>query len=281
MGTKLDCKQYHEDVLNKVRKLIQATQTQEESKESKKIPKPSLLIAYVGNDPASQAYMRGKIKDCESVGITVKQLEFKEDTTHKVASALKLETMFNQYHGVIFQLPVPEGYKADEILQSIKPNQDVDGLVDGTSFKPCTALGIVRLLKHSGIDIEGKHVVILGRSNLVGKPLMNLMVEQGATVTSCNSKTVDIKKYTTDADILVSATGKMHMITPNHIKAGAILIDVGITRGTDGKLHGDIHPDCYSKSSYYTTVPGGIGLVTRATLIENVIDSWNYSKYLI
>lgn len=138
MGTKLDCKQYHEDVLNKVRELIQATQTQEESKESKKIPKPSLLIAYVGNDPASQAYMRGKIKDCESVGIAVKQLEFKEDTTHKVASALKLETMFNQYHGVIFQLPVPEGYKADEILQSIKPNQDVDGLVAGTSFKPCT-----------------------------------------------------------------------------------------------------------------------------------------------
>lgn len=281
MGTKLDCKQYHEDVLNKARELIQATQTQEGSKESKKIPKPSLLIAYVGNDPASQTYMKGKIKDCESVGITVKQLEFKEDTTHKVASALKLETMFNQYHGVIFQLPVPEGYKADEILQSIKPNQDVDGLVDGTFFKPCTALGIVRLLKHSGIDIEGKHVVILGRSNLVGKPLMNLMVEQGATVTSCNSKTVDIKKYTTDADILVSATGKMHMITPNHIKDGAILIDVGITRGADDKLHGDIHPDCYSKSSYYTTVPGGIGLVTRATLIENVIDSWNYSKYLI
>lgn len=277
MGNQLDCKKYHSEVIESSHKYIEEILSTGEVKE-----RPKFLLSYIGNNPASQVYMRGKIKDCEAAGILVKQFEIKDETSRKAASSLKLEDMFHKYDGVILQLPLPCGYNSNEVLEAINPDKDIDGLVPGTKFKPCTALGVMRLLKKSNIDVQGKNVVILGRSKLVGRPLSDMMIEAGATTTVCNSKTKDIRKFTEIADIIVSATGQMNVVTPEIIKDGVVLIDVGITKcKEDEKLHGDIHPDCYEKSSYYTTVPGGIGLVTRATLIENIITSWDYYRKLI
>lgn len=277
MGSKIDCKKYHAERIESAAKKIDNYLNSNVNG-----IRPKFIIAYMGNDPASQVYMKGKINDCKLAGIDCKTLKIDEDISDSGAKALILNQIQAKRDAIILQLPLPNGRKADNIISAITPDTDVDGLVSGSRFKPCTALGVIKLLKANNIQIEGRHVVIVGRSNLVGKPTANLMIDNGATVTVCNSRTPNIGFHTRQADIIVSATGKADLITNNMIKDGVVLIDVGISRDNEtGKIKGDISTDCYEKSSYYTTVPGGIGLVTRATLIDNIIDAWEYHNWLV
>ena len=243
--------------------------------------KPVLRIVTVGNDPASAVYVERKKKACKQCGITceVSRLDANADGEQLLHAVTSKDTCTD---GVILQLPVPPDlseaayYVLDELSY---PRKDVDGLSyynrafwDNKCLgqKPCTALGIIALLKHYNIDLTGKHVAIIGRSDLVGKPLAAMMTAENATVTLCHSYTRNIETYTRMADIVVAAVGKPGFITSDMIKPGAVLIDVGINRLEDGTIVGDCTPDAYSKASAYTPVPGGVGPMTVAMLLHNL-----------
>ncbi|MGE5455562.1 MAG: bifunctional methylenetetrahydrofolate dehydrogenase/methenyltetrahydrofolate cyclohydrolase FolD [Ignavibacteriales bacterium] len=251
------------------------------------IIKPGLAVIQIGDDSASNIYINQKEKACNEVGITFKHYKFDKNDTEEMVINKIVELNNNQYiFGIIVQLPIPAGFNKHRIINTISPDKDVDGLTETSlgrlmggkeSFVSCTPAGIMYLLKSYDIDVARKHVVIIGRSELVGRPLMTLMLNNDATVTICHSKTINMDVITKQADILVVATGHKDLIKANMIKNSAIIIDVGINR-VDGKVYGDVdYEDVYSKVSYITPVPGGVGPMTVAMLLNNVIISYKKS----
>ena len=249
--------------------------------------KPGLAVIIVGTDPASKVYVNNKRKACEEIGYNSFVYELPSDTTEK--HLLDLIYYLNgqeAVHGILVQLPLPEHINEEKVIQAIKATKDVDAfhpqnvgkLMLGTpSFKPCTPAGVMELLKRSNVDITGKECVIVGRSNIVGKPMAMLLLQANGTVTVCHSKTKDLKEVCRRADILVVAIGKPKFITADMVKEGAVVIDVGINR-VDGKLCGDVDFDNIKEvASAITPVPGGCGPMTIAMLMQNTFEAALYA----
>lgn len=237
---------------------------------------PKLVVIQVGNDEASNIYVNSKKKACEEVGILFEHLKYEKPTFEELQNKIIELNNDNNTHGILIQLPLPNYLDSNKLLNLINPNKDVDGLTTinmGKLFKgennivPCTSLGIIELLKYYKVNLNC-HVVIVGRSNLVSKPLGQLFLQENATVTICHSYTKDLKKYTLLADILVVATGVKDLIKEDMVKKDAYVIDVGISR-VDGKLYGDV---CKDNLINYTPVPGGVGPMTVAMLLNNVYE---------
>lgn len=254
----------------------------EELKKQKKYPK--LAVIMVGNDQASSIYVKNKSKACDEIGIDFEEYLLPEETT--MQELLSLITKLNgekEVKGILLQSPIPAHLDIQKAFETINPKKDVDGFhpisvgqacIGQDTFIPCTPLGIVRLLEEYKIPIEGKNVVILGRSNIVGKPLMQCMLKKNATVTICHSKTRNIQEITKQADILIVAIGKPKFITEDMVKENAVVIDVGMNRLENGKLCGDIDFEGVEKKvSYITPVPGGVGPMTIAMLMQNVVKA--------
>ena len=238
--------------------------------------KPCLAIVTVGDDPASAVYVRNKKKACEQIGIECRHISFPEDTTeYMVLSAVRNLCSDNEVHGVIVQLPLPKHINAANITSLIWRSKDVDGFGHDSLFAPCTPEGVIRLLDHYNIEIDGANAVVLGRSNIVGKPLAQMLLDRNATVSICHSHTSYEQRndLTRNADIICCAVGEPGLLTPEDIKPGAVLVDVAINRDIEGKLCGDVNPTCYPYAYAYTPVPGGIGPMTVAMLMEHVVQS--------
>jgi len=243
---------------------------------------PKLSVILVGDDPASKAYVGGKARDCEQCGIESEVLHLPAATTEQ--ELLRQIAQRNEdpaVSGLLVQLPLPAQISEKKVIDAIDPAKDVDGftpinvgrLVIGEDcFLPCTPAGCIELLHSTGVSLAGKHAVVLGRSNIVGKPMALLLLRENATVTICHSKTKDLAAIAASADILVAAIGRRHFVTADMVKDGALVIDVGINRGEDGKLTGDVDEAALTeKSGYITPVPGGVGLMTRAMLMVNTV----------
>ena len=244
----------------------------------------ALAVIQVGNDPASSVYVRNKKRACEYIGIRSESYELPEETTEDELLTL-IETLNEdpKVNGILCQLPVPAHMDENKIIRTIAPEKDVDGfhtqnvgalVVGQTGFVSCTPAGVIQLLKRSGIDIAGKHCVVVGRSNIVGKPMALLMLQENATVTVCHSRTADLKAMCKQADILIVAVGKPKMITADYVKEGAAVIDVGIHRQEDGKLCGDVDFEQVEPvAGAITPVPGGVGPMTIAMLMNNCVEA--------
>jgi methylenetetrahydrofolate dehydrogenase (NADP+)/methenyltetrahydrofolate cyclohydrolase len=245
---------------------------------------PGLAVIMVGADPASAIYVRNKLRACAEVGIRSFKYEFAEDT--KPQAVLELIRELNarsDVHGILVQLPLPPQFAMAPILQTISADKDVDGfhlynvgglVVGNTVFPPCTPYGVVKLLEHEGIGVEGKNVVVVGASNIVGKPMALMLMQRDATVCICHAKTRDLAQFTILADILVVAAGKPRLILPQMVRTGAVVIDVGINRLPSGRLVGDTdYEGLLEKASYITPVPGGVGPMTVTMLLANTIAS--------
>ena len=245
---------------------------------------PKFAVIMVGNNKASQIYVKNKSRAAEQVGIEF--VEYLLDENVKQKELIDQITILNNdksIHGILLQSPIPDHLDINEAFRTIAPEKDVDGFnpvnvgklcLNQDTFVSCTPYGIMRMLDAYGIDLNGKNVVILGRSNIVGKPLIQCCLNKHATVTVCHSKTEDIKKYTKDADVVMVAIGKAKFLTDDMIKDGAVVIDVGINRNDDGKITGDVDFENVSKkASYITPVPGGVGPMTIAMLMNNVIKA--------
>lgn len=249
--------------------------------------KPSVAVIQVGNDQASTTYIKNKEKACNNIGIYFRYFKF-EDGTPELTIVNKIKELNNDdyVNGIIVQLPLPERYNEKRLVNQIINSKDIDGLTDinigrllngKKTLVPCTPLGIMELLKKYEVELKGKHVVIVGKGKLTGKPLTYLMLNEGATVTVCHSKTVNLAKYTKDADILISATGINNLITEDMVKDGVVVVDVGINYDT-GKISGDVDFDKVSKkASLITPVPGGVGPMTIAMLLKNIVTCY-YNK---
>ena len=246
--------------------------------------KPSLVVIQVGNDEASNIYINTKKKACIEVGIKVYHLKYNENVAEEfLIEKIKKLNNDQKIDGILLQLPLPQNLNATKIIKHIDPSKDVDGLTSANIGKlmnnsngliPCTPLGIMELLKAYDVKIEGKHVVIVGRSTLIGKPLISLFLNNNATITICHSKTKNLSEYTKQADILVVAVGKKHLINRNMIKEGVIIIDVGINRVAN-KLYGDVDfSNVLDKVSLITPVPGGVGPMTVTMLLKNVVNRY-------
>ncbi len=246
--------------------------------------RPGLAVILVGKDPASEVYVRGKIADCKEVGIQSELIELPVEVTQ--AELLRRIDALNAdpaVHGILVQLPLPGHIEMRSILERISVEKDVDGfhlynvggLITGdTIFPPCTPYGVQKLLDHEGIDVEGRNVVVVGASNIVGKPLAVMLMQKDATVCICHKKTRDLAQFTILADILVVAAGVPGLIVPQMIRTGTVVIDVGINRLPDGRITGDVDFEgVRQKASYITPVPGGVGPMTRAMLLHNTILS--------
>ncbi len=244
-----------------------------------------LTVIIAGNDPASEIYVRNKEKACLSVGIVSDTIKLPENVTNEelqkvVSAAANDETV----DGILVQLPLPKGLDETAALALIPPEKDVDGFSEVnigrlTQFKKgssraCTPAGMMKLLDYYGVELEGKHAVVVGRSNIVGKPMALMLLERNCTVTICHSKTKDLQKYTKEADILVCAAGRKHLITADMVKEGAIVLDAGINRGEDKKIYGDVDFDAVcDKVDLITPVPGGVGPMTITTLLLNTYEA--------
>ena len=247
---------------------------------------PRLAVIIVGNDPASEVYVRNKQKTCEELGILSDHIALPAETTREELLAcideLNADT---EVHGILVQLPLPAGLAAceEEVLSRIDPRKDVDGFhpvnvghlsIGAPGLRPCTPAGCIRMLEYAGIRMEGAHAVIIGRSNIVGKPMAMLLLERHATVTLCHSRTENLAAITREADILVAAVGQPHFVTADMVKPGATVIDVGINRIAPKKLVGDVDFAAVSEvAGAITPVPGGVGLLTVAMLMENVVQA--------
>ena len=251
---------------------------------------PILAVITIGDDAASEVYVKNKRKACEYVGMSFLHLDYascvKEEVVIKKIKQLNKDKSIN---GIILQLPIPDNFNVSKIINTIDPSKDVDGLTNTQAGKliqnekclmPCTPKGIMEILKEYKIELEGKHVVIVGRSILVGKPLMLECINKNATVTMCHSKTRDLKSYTKDANILIVAAGKKHLIDKTMIKKGSIIIDVGINR-ENGKLFGDVNPNVEEVCGYLTPVPGGVGPMTVAMLLKNTFEAYKNQNGII
>ena len=246
--------------------------------------RPGLAVIIVGEDPASQVYVRNKAKGCEEVGFHSEVYRLPEETEMPELLALvnKLNNDEN-IHGILCQLPLPKHLDETEVILAINPNKDVDAfhpvntgkiMIGNYSFLPCTPAGVMELIASTGVDIAGKECVVVGRSNIVGKPQAMLLLQKNGTVTICHSRTKNLAETTKRADILVVAVGRANFITGDLIKEGAIVVDVGINRGEDGKLVGDVHFESAEKvASYITPVPGGVGPMTITMLLQNTLTA--------
>ena len=257
-------------------------QTAEEAKGLRR--RPGLAVILVGNDPASRVYVTGKEKDCEECGFLSFEHALPEDTTQETLLAL-IDTLNrdDRVDGILCQLPLPAHLDEQAVLQAISREKDVDcfhpynvGRLSAGDpvFLPCTPAGVMEMLREYGIAIRGKHCVVLGRSNIVGKPMAMLLLQQDGTVTVCHSRTPDLAAFTRAADILVSAVGRAGLITADMVKEGAVVIDVAMNRNGEGKLCGDVdYAAVEPKASYITPVPGGVGPMTRAMLMRNILTA--------
>ncbi len=245
---------------------------------------PCLAVVLVGNDPASMVYVNNKKKACEKVGILSRSYELPEDTEEKDLLALVEQlNMDNSVHGILVQLPLPPHIDEEKVILAVDPKKDVDcfhplnvGLLHTgqKGFLPCTPAGVLELIERSGHTIEGKRCVVIGRSHNVGKPTAMLLLQKNGTVTICHSKTKDLKAICKEADILVSAVGKLHTVTKDMVKEGAVVIDVGMNRNENGKLCGDVDfDDVCEVAGAVSPVPGGVGLMTVAMLMQNCITA--------
>lgn len=246
--------------------------------------RPGLAVVLVGDDPASQVYVRNKEKGCEEVGFYSEKYTLPADTSRE--QLLALIDQLNEspsIHGILVQLPLPKHLDEEEVILRIDPRKDVDAfhpvnvgkiMIGNHDFLPCTPAGVMELLRYSGIDPAGKECVVIGRSNIVGKPQAMLLLHANATVTICHSRTKDLKEVCRRADILVSAVGRANFVTADMVKEGAVVIDVGINRDENGKLCGDVKFDEVApKSSYITPVPGGVGPMTITMLLKNTLTA--------
>lgn len=242
-----------------------------------------LAVIQVGNDPASTVYVGNKKKACEYCGIRSESYEIPEETTEEeLIDLIDKLNADDKVNGILVQLPLPKHINEDRVIMSIDPAKDVDGFsvnsvgslcIGRKGYRSCTPAGIIELLKRSNIEIAGKECVVIGRSNIVGKPMALMMLQENATVTITHSKTVDLKSVTSRADILIVAIGKPRMITSEYVKDGAVVIDVGIHRDENNKLCGDVdYADVADKCSYITPVPGGVGPMTIAMLMHNCVE---------
>ncbi|MDI6742770.1 MAG: bifunctional methylenetetrahydrofolate dehydrogenase/methenyltetrahydrofolate cyclohydrolase FolD [Smithella sp.] len=245
---------------------------------------PGLAVVLVGEDPASKVYVGRKAKACEEVGFLSREYKLAADTSEEKLLCIIRELNNDKLiHGILVQLPLPQHISTEKIIATIDPHKDVDGfhpynvggLVTGSPFLvPCTPQGIMELIFRSGINLSGKEAVVVGRSNIVGKPVAFLLLAQNATVTMCHSKTKDLAEVTGRADVLIAAIGKPQMIKANMVKEGAVVIDVGVNRLESGKLTGDVAFDEVAvKASYITPVPGGVGPMTIAMLMKNTLTA--------
>lgn len=243
-----------------------------------------LAVIQVGNDPASSVYVRNKKRACEYIGVKSLSYELPESTTEEELLTLIGKLNEDQtVHGILCQLPLPKHIDEEKVLNMISPKKDVDGfhpqnvgalVVGQKGFISCTPAGIIELLKRSNIEIAGKHCVVIGRSNIVGKPMALLMLRENATVTVCHSKTTNLKEICKEADILIVAIGKPQFVTADYVKDGAVVIDVGIHRDAENKLCGDVaYDEVKDYTSAITPVPGGVGPMTIAMLMHNCVEA--------
>ena len=237
---------------------------------------PKLAVILVGDDSASKVYVRNKSKACQDVGVEFEEILLDENTSmERLLEIIKSLNNRKDINGILLQSPIPKGLNIQEAFEKIDCKKDVDGLMIGEdTFISCTPYGIIKMLEAYNIEIEGKHTVVIGRSNIVGKPLAQCLLQKNATVTICHSKTKNIAEITKTADILISAVGKTNMVTADMVKDGAVVIDVGMNRNEAGKLVGDVDfENVKQKASYITPVPGGVGPMTIAMLMNNVIKA--------
>lgn len=241
--------------------------------------RPCLAVVLVGENPASAVYVAGKERDCAECGIESRLVRLPEDTTQShLLGALAELAADPSVHGILVQLPLPAQIDPQQVIAAIPPEKDVDGftpvnmgrlLLGQPCFVPCTPAGCLAMLQSTGLPIAGKRAVVVGRSNIVGKPMAALLLAQNATVTVCHSHTEGLAAICAGADILVVAVGRPGFITEEMIRPGAVVLDVGINRGPDGRLCGDLDAPAAQKAAFYTPVPGGVGLMTRAMLMQN------------
>lgn len=245
---------------------------------------PHLTVILVGDNPASKSYVNGKKRASAEIDISSEIIELPVDTSeNELLNVIDDLNNNQQVHGILVQLPLPEHIEEQKVIEAIRPEKDVDGfhpinigrmMTGQETLLPCTPYGIIKMLQEYEIPIEGKHAVVIGRSNIVGKPVGQLLLKENATVTYCHSKTEDLKRITNQADILIVAIGIPHVINAEHVKDGAVVIDVGINRLEDGTLTGDVDfNSALTKASFITPVPKGVGPMTIAMLLENTIKA--------
>lgn len=245
---------------------------------------PGLAVILVGDNPASKTYVANKQKSCEQIGMYSELVKLPEEISEQ-ALLEKIRELNERasIHGILVQLPLPKHINEDKVIQTISPEKDVDGfspisvgkmMLGQDTYLPCTPYGVMKMLEHAGIDVAGKHAVIVGRSHIVGKPMGQLLLQKDATVTYTHSKTPDLPSFTKQADILIAAVGRANFITSEHIKEGAVVIDVGINRNEDNRLCGDVDfDDVQGIASHITPVPGGVGPMTITMLLENTVQA--------
>lgn len=278
---KIDGKTFSQVILEKIR--------EEHNQLKEKYGKQAgLAVVIVGNNPASQVYVRNKIKACENVGFYSENIELDENISEKeLLQEIDKLNKNDRINGILVQLPLPSHINELKIINSISPEKDVDGfhvanigkmvIGDETGFLSCTPYGIMQLLEEYKIEIAGKDAVIIGRSNIVGKPMALMLIQKGATVQVCNSRTKDLRKKLNDADIIIVAAGVPKLLKKEDVKEGAVVIDVGINR-VNGKICGDVdYEEVAERASYITPVPGGVGPMTIASLIKNTFKSYKNS----
>lgn len=274
MYTKIDGKEVSASVRNEITEKVKELKA--------KGVTPGLAVIIVGNDPASRVYVNNKKKGCEQTGMNSFEYALPEETTtEELISLIEKLNGENDVHGILCQLPVPKHIDEEKVLNAISPDKDVDAfhpvncgkvMTGDYTFAPCTPAGMVEMLKYYNIPVSGKHCVIIGRSNIVGKPMAMLMLKENATVTVCHSRTENLKEITKQADILVAAVGRPKFVTADMVKEGAVVLDVGINRMEDGKLCGDVDFEgVCEKTSYITPVPGGVGPMTITMLLKNTL----------
>src|SRR3990170_225424 len=250
---------------------------------------PGLTVVLVGENPASLVYVRNKIKACEEVGINSVQHKLPETATHEeLLGLIRHLNASKDVHGILVQLPLPKQINEEEILEEISPSKDVDGfhpynvgrlMIGNPVLQPCTPYGVMRLLDSTGVDLSGKDAVVVGRSNIVGKPMAMMLLKRNATVTICHSRTKDLVEKIRKADILVAAIGRAEFIKGEWVKEGAVVIDVGMNRTMEGKLVGDVDFEGAStRASFITPVPGGVGPMTIAMLLKNTVVAASRAK---
>lgn len=245
---------------------------------------PGLAVIIVGENPASQVYVRNKVKACEEVGFFSSLDKYSADISEsELLDHIEKLNSNPKIHGILVQLPLPEHINSTRVIEAIDPRKDVDGfhissagaLVKGIpGFWPCTPFGCIKMLESINYDLKGKHAVVIGRSHIVGKPMALMLLDKNATVTICHSSTVNLKEITLQADVIVAAVGKINILTKDMVKPGAVVIDVGMNRDHQGKLCGDVDFEGVSEiASYITPVPGGVGPMTITMLLHNTLDS--------
>lgn len=273
MAVRIDGKALAAQVKEQVRREVETLSRQ-----------PGLAVILVGDNPASQVYVRGKESDCAECGIRSFSHRLPAQTSQK--ELLELVEQLNQdaaVDGILCQLPLPEGLNEDQVIHAIAPDKDVDCFhpfnvgqmsIGAPTFLPCTPAGVMEMLRAYEIPVAGKRCVVLGRSNIVGKPMAMLLTQADGTVTVCHSRTPDLASLTREADILVAAVGRVGLVTDDMVRPGAVVIDVAMNRNADGKLCGDVvFDEVEAKASYITPVPGGVGPMTRAMLMRNILTA--------